>query len=233
LLALPLSAWALALPRTAAVPGGIVRIELGVGEARPQAYFNKRRVMVVRDGSEWIALVGIPLSTKPGAHKITVKSGGDNRKISFKVADKKYATQRIKLKNKRMVDPNKQDMQRIGKERKRINAALSHWSDQPAVLGFSAPVDGPRSSSFGLRRFFNDQARAPHSGMDIAASKGAPIRAPAEGKIIEVGDFFFNGNSVFVDHGYGLVSMFIHLSEIDVRIGQTVEAGEVVGKVVF
>jgi murein DD-endopeptidase MepM/ murein hydrolase activator NlpD len=94
-----------------------------------------------------------------------------------------------------------------------------------------APVAGRRSSSFGLRRFFNDQPRNPHSGMDIAAASGTPIRSPSPGRVIETGDFFFNGNSVFVDHGRGVVSMYCHLSRIDVGVGDTLEQGEVLGLV--
>jgi murein DD-endopeptidase MepM/ murein hydrolase activator NlpD len=87
------------------------------------------------------------------------------------------------------------------------------------------PLDGPRSGSFGLRRVFNGQARNPHSGMDIAAPVGTPIACPAPGRVIDTGDYFFNGRTVWIDHGAGWLSMMCHLSRIDVKVGQFLPTG--------
>jgi len=136
------------------------------------------------------------------------------------------------VKNKKYVSPDEAQLERISRERRIIDAALSNWRDiDVGALALAAPVDGPRSSSFGLRRFFNDQPRAPHKGMDIAAVEGTIIAAPGKGVVTATGDYFFNGKTVIIDHGQGFVTMYCHLSEIGVDEGQPLEAGELIGAV--
>jgi len=106
-----------------------------------------------------------------------------------------------------------------------------HYREQHIKLLFDKPVKGPLSSPFGLRRFFNGEERNPHSGLDFAVGAGTPIKAPAAGKVILIGNYFFNGNTVFVDHGQGLISMFCHMSKIDVKLGQSLPRGGIVGRV--
>ena len=221
------------LPKAQMTPGGIAVIDLGSTESsRPRASYNDQEIMVLAEDRRWYAVVGIPLSTTPGKQSIVVKNGHKSTQKTFNIKDKKYKEQRLKVKNKRHVNPNKMDMERITSERGRINGALKFWAENDDVeTGFVLPVQGRFSSPFGLRRFFNDQPRKPHSGLDIAAPRGTPISAPAPGTVIETGNFFFNGNTVFIDHGQGLVTMYCHMDAIDVKKGQRLKTGETIGKV--
>lgn len=221
------------LPREAPVPGGVVILELGNATQRPSASYNGKPVMVVSRNNRWNAVVGIPLGAKAGKHTLVVKQdNGQTNTLAFAVEGKAYETQHITIKDKRKVNPNKLDLQRIGKEKKRIQNSLALFSRQQDVpLRLALPVDGTQSSPFGLRRYFNEQPRKPHSGLDIAAPIGTPIRAPAAGRVIDTGNFFFNGNTVFLDHGQGFVTMYCHMDHIDVSSGQEVASGQPLGTV--
>lgn len=223
---------ALELPASSAVPGGIVVLDLdAASESAPRVVYRDNPVMVVRHGEQWRALVGIPLSVEPGRQVVRVGEADPPKYQAFTVEPKQYATQKLKV-APAQVDLSKKDQERVARERPRIDAALTTFSATlPATLRLQPPVDGPRSSSFGLRRVFNEQPRSPHSGMDIAAPEGATVRAPASGRVVDTGNYFFNGNSVFIDHGQGLVTMYCHLSAIDVQSGQSVNTGDPIGKV--
>lgn len=230
---LPPLAHAIELPKHDPVPGGVAVVEIaGNTQAVPKAWFGERRVITIQEGGRWLAIVGLPLSQKAGNASLHVQVDGDKDKIKFEVVDKKYPEQRITVKNPRHVNPNPDDLKRIASDSKRIGAAKRHYSDAtPTSLRLKPPVYGERSSAFGLRRFFNGEARNPHSGMDIAAATGTPIKAPADGSVIEAGDFFFNGNTVFLDHGQGLVTMYCHMDRIDIKKGEKLKTGDVIGKV--
>lgn len=222
------------LPTPSLVPGGVAVIALDIDPAiTPQAHYNNRRAMVLKVNGKWHAIVGIPLSAPSGQHHIKISNPGRKIfKVYFTVNKKDYRTQRLTIKNKRKVEPTKKDLERIWAEKKRIVAALKFWREQSSVeLTLAPPVDGTMSSSFGLRRIFNGKPRKPHSGMDIAAPEGTPIHAPAAGRVIELGDYFFNGKTVFIDHGQGLVTMYGHMSSIEVKKGQQLKRGDLVGKV--
>ena len=227
-------AQALQLPENHPVPGGVAVVTLNGYDSTAKAFYNNKPIMLIPGKQDtFTALVGLPLATKPGRHELIVKDqAGNTEKVSFRVTTRNYERQYITLKNKRMVNPEKRDMVRIGKEQQRIRKALASWSPKiPETLQLMLPVNGPVSSTFGLRRFFNDQPRKPHSGLDLAAPEGTPIKAPASGRVIDTGKFFFNGNTIFIDHGQGLVTMYCHLSHIDVKPGQPVSRGDIIGTV--
>jgi len=219
------------LPRPSAVPGGVVVLVLPGGTASPRVSVGGNRAMVLRDGAGWRAVVGIPLAQAPGEVVIEVEHEGQREERRVAIVDKAYRAQYLKV-PPRQVELSAADEARVAGEQERIRAALATFSEAPpATLEMRPPLGGPRSSSFGLRRYFNQQPRNPHSGMDIAAPVGTPILAPAAGRVVDTGDYFFNGRSVFIDHGQGLVTMYCHLSEIGVKAGDVVRTGQRLGAV--
>jgi len=224
---------AITLPDQSAVPGGVVIVPLNVSsDVKPLVKYHKRQVMVVKQEQQWLAVVGVSLSAKIGKQILVVTTADKIKSISFDIADKSYPTQHVEIKNKRKVNPTNYDMERINSERSRISGALEFWMDKDDVpMDFAWPIEGRISGLFGRRRVFNGQPRRPHSGMDIAAPTGTEIHATANGVIRGTGDYFFNGNTVFIDHGQGLVTMFCHMDKIGVKDGQVVKQGEVVGTV--
>lgn len=225
-------AQAFELPKANPVPGGVAIVPLGTQDKpAPSATFWGRRVITVKDDERWVAVVGLPLTIKPGSHTVVVKRGGSTAKVGFKVVDKEYPAQHLTV-SPRKANPNPSDLKRISREQKRTKAALGTYSKLPLEsLRLEPPVYGERSSAFGLKRFFNKQPRNPHTGLDIAAAEGTPIKAAAPGTVIDAGNFFFNGNVIFLDHGQGLITMYCHLQKIEIKKGQRVSAGDVIGKV--
>jgi murein DD-endopeptidase MepM/ murein hydrolase activator NlpD len=215
-------------------PGGVALVPLPDTDGAPtEVRLGERRVMVRRLDDGWVAVAGIPLDQAPGVASLTVKmAGGEVVAVPFEVVTAEYATQHLEVPNRRHVDPDPADLERIRRERRIIDGALGRYRPSPSPpLRFEAPVAGRRSSSFGLRRFFNGQPRSPHKGMDIAADRGTSIATPLAGHVAATGDYFFNGNTVIVDHGQGLITMYCHLQAIDVAEGAEVAAGDRLGSV--
>jgi murein DD-endopeptidase MepM/ murein hydrolase activator NlpD len=210
-------------------PGGVAFLDLGAADGPPPVMtFDGKRVLVMNKDGNWRAVVGVPLSAEAGRASI---SFADGTELSFDVNPHAYLEEHLEVAQS-YVSLSEENLARYHRERKVIDAALNNWRDVPVDdVALSSPVEGPRSSSFGKRRFFNNEPRNPHSGMDIAVPEGTPIGAPRGGVITETGDFYFNGNTVFLDHGQGLVTMYCHLSEIGVEKGQTVAPGETIGLV--
>ena len=230
------SAQLFALPQHNPVPGGIAVIPVPLSTST--VLFENRQVMLLSSQKGKYAVVGISLKTRPGDYplELTHKTASDTDEhqsmLSFQVGAKEYRVQRLTIENKRKVNPYKEDMDRIIRERNEMNKAFKSFENlaQPAV-DFVLPAEGPISSPFGLKRILNDQPRNPHSGLDIAAPTGTPIHAPATGRVTAVGNYFFNGNTVLLDHGQGLISMYCHMSETTVAVGDALSPGDLIGKV--
>lgn len=239
LCALPLglagrSAWAQVWPGDARVPGGVARLSLGPGAERPRVYTPEGvPVLVVGDAIAWTAVLGIALATTPGPHQVEVEDGRGRRTLAYTVRPKQYTEQRLKV-APRTVDLAPEDLARHERERAHQQPVMerftSPWPDDNG-LRMRQPVPGRRSSSFGLRRVFNGQARNPHSGMDIAAPTGTPVVAPLPGTVVDVGDYFFNGGTVWLDHGGGLLTLYCHLSRTDCQVGDRLASGQAFARV--
>jgi len=215
-------------PHASQVPGGVACLSLGPAAKRPAAFAGDIPLLVLGDAIEWTAVVGIPLAAEPGEASITVRpEGRPERQITYTVAPKQYREQRLTV-APRTVDLAPEDQARYEREREHLSAVMATLTDMrpDAALQMRVPVPGRRSSSFGLRRVFNGQSRNPHSGMDIAAGTGTPVLAPLPGKVIDTGDYFFNGGTVWLDHGGGLLTMYCHLSRVDVKVGDVLKTGE-------
>ena len=245
-----------AWPRASHVPGGIARLALGAAAVRPVAHLSDGGnagsvpVLVLGDALQWTALVGIPLGATPGQAFISVQTqGGGQREVGYTIAAKRYLEQRLTV-APGTVDLSPENEARYERERMHLAKVMATFTEPVAEpvkdaataanaanvapsfsLRMQVPTLGRRSSSFGLRRVFNGKARNPHSGMDIAAATGTPVHAPLPGNVIDTGDYFFNGNTVWLDHGGGLISMMCHLSAIDVKPGDVLQTGDRLGAV--
>ncbi|MFP3873969.1 MAG: peptidoglycan DD-metalloendopeptidase family protein [Thiohalophilus sp.] len=222
------------MPRHQAIPGGVAVITLNeIDKARPGATYQKKKVMVRANNTHWEAVVGIPLSAKAGIHRLKVDNGRNEYHKEFRVVDKDYKTTHITISDESKVSLSEEDLQRHYREKKQITAAIHSWSERDDVdASFITPVEGRFSSPFGLKRIYNNQDRIRrHTGLDIAAPVGTPIIAPASGTVIRTGDYFFTGNTVFIDHGQGLVTMYCHLDSIDVEEGQHINQSQQLGEV--
>ncbi len=239
LIALLLPALAIAAPLTEfplddAVPGGVAVVALPqTGKTAPHAEYSGQHVMTVRHGGHWYALVGLSLDTVPGPKTLDVNvPGASDIHIGFTVMPKEYPSQSVTIADPQMVDPTPEQLKRIDEEQQHLSKVMAKFHDVPAPhISFIWPAPGPESSPFGYHRIFNGEPRSPHSGIDIAAPEGTPVKAPAAGWVADVGSYYFCGNTLTIDLGQGLYSVYCHLSRIDVKKGQWLKRGQRVGRI--
>ena len=232
LLSLMLPALAHAYPENALVPGGIALLALTDYKEGTEVTFDNKQIALFPYKKLWVAMAGIPLDAKAGDYEFNIKyPNGISLNSKVQVKHKKYEEQHLTIKNKRKVNPNKEDMARISKEGIRKKKAKTLRTETIPKVDFIWPAEGRISSVFGLRRFFNEQERRPHNGLDIAADVGTPIKATADGTVIDAGDFFFSGNMVFIDHGQGIISLYANMDRINVKAGDSIKQGQLIGTV--
>lgn len=220
-----------------AVQGQALRLEVPdePGLAGVSVAWTEREVPFVRDGDVWLAVIGVDLGAAPGERRAEVSYRFEDGRTSARtesivVAAKDFPTTALEV-EPRYVELSPEDQARAARESREIAAIYGVLTNERLWRGaFLVPVAGVKGGrNFGHRRIFNGQPRAPHSGADLSASTGTPIRASNRGRVVLAKNLFFSGNAVFLDHGLGVYSVYLHLSEMFVEPGMMVERGEVLG----
>jgi murein DD-endopeptidase MepM/ murein hydrolase activator NlpD len=205
------------------------------GVAAVAVEIEGRSLPLADRGERWTAVLGVDLDMEPGAHAFTVTyryADGRARAEAgtLTVAAARFPTTELTV-EPRYVDPDPADAARAAREAEEIAAVYAIVTPEPYWNEpFAAPIPGAENGrNFGHRRVFNGQPRAPHSGADLTAATGTPIRASNRGRVTLAKDLYYSGNAVFIDHGQGVHSTYLHLSRIDVAVGDIVEHGQVIG----
>jgi murein DD-endopeptidase MepM/ murein hydrolase activator NlpD len=231
-----MTAWIAAFA-VAAVQGQAVLVALpaAAGEVAAELIWQDQRAPLLRRDDRWLALIGVDLDVAPGDYDVSIRytlSDGAVRSARevLSVAKGQYPETRLEV-EQRYVDLSPEDAQRAARESRHIAEIYELRSDETDWLEpFAAPLPGVAGGrNFGHRRFFNGQPRDPHSGADLRAAEGTTVFAANGGRIVLAENLFFSGNAVFIDHGAGIISVYLHLSRIDVSVGERVEQGEPIG----
>ncbi len=221
------------------LPGEVFTIVIHGGEVASavELGFAGRTFPAWREGTRWEALAAAERDADPGSRDLVVTLDGREGIAALRVTvpvvlgERHDPEQRLTV-SERMVTLSQEDQDRAAREAARIASVLGERSPTRLWTGaFRVPTDGPVSSPFGVRRFYNGKPRSYHSGLDIASPQGTPVRSPEKGRVALVGDFFYTGNTVLLDHGLGLITAFFHLESVAVREGQTVGPGTTLGRV--
>lgn len=183
------------------------------------------------DRGRWSVLVGIDLETKPGVYSAAIAGGAAPMKYAVVVRPRTFRTRRLSV-DPNLVNPPADERERIDRESRELDRIWASSADERLwTAAFVAPVPDPANSAFGTRSIFNGELRSPHAGADFLSPAGRPVKAPNAGRVVLAAPRYFSGNTVVIDHGLGLFSLLAHLSEIEVKVGDRVAAGDVVGKV--
>jgi len=210
-------------------PRPLRRLEVAVFEREFPAFTDG-------DGLTWTSLVGIDLDTRPDRYTVKISGYGSNGnpvtgQDTLIITPRKFPTRHLTV-DERYVSPPPELLARIKEESEKVRAIFDSVSRQRYWSApFEVPVPGPPISSFGTRSVYNRQPRSPHSGTDFRGAAGTPVRAPNAGKVVLAADLYYSGNTLILDHGFGLYSYFGHLSAFSVQEGDRVNAGQVLGKV--
>jgi hypothetical protein len=215
-------------------PGELVLLTITTSQAKtPIAVraFERDWPAFEVDAHTWRVLIGIDLNATVGAHPVTITSGSEQVTHVLTVRHRAFPTRRLTV-DPDLVNPPPEARERIQRETERLNRIWGTSAPERLWSGdFIAPVPDAANSAFGTMSIYNGQPRSPHSGADFLSPTGRPVKAPNAGRVMLAESLYFTGNTVILDHGLGLFSLFAHLSEIDVKTGDRVAEGDVVGKV--
>lgn len=187
--------------------------------------------------AHWRAFVPVDLEKTPGDYAVAVTAQGNAGEkiacaITVKVTAGKFATESLKV-APQFVEPNPEQLERAKAEQQRLREIYATVTPEKLWQGkFRVPLDGVISGkNFGRRRVLNGQPGSPHTGVDFPAPSGTPVHAAQAARVVLAEALFFAGNTVVLDHGLGVYTLYGHLSEIDVKPGESVAAGAILGKV--
>lgn len=233
-LALLILLWAVAAPGgTLALSGSLQQGGMVIGRVPPgsQVTLDGEALRVSAEGA---FVAGFDRDAAPEAALAIAYPDGGVEHRNLNIAQRDYQIQRIDGLPPSQVTPDEEALKRIRREQALIDHARAIDAPRTDFMSsFIRPVDGARVSGvFGSQRILNGEPRRPHYGVDFAAATGTPVKAPAPGTVTLVHDnMYFSGGTIILDHGHGISSVFIHLSRIDVRDGQRVARGDVIGAV--
>jgi hypothetical protein len=219
-------------------PGDIVLLQVTGAPPDARADWDGRPVQLFAVAGGRAALVGVDLDGRPGpvgwhvTRPSVAKNGGALAAGAVTVQARPFPTQHLTL-PRAMVDLDAPTLARVDAERAALQAVLADSAGERLWRGsFRPPVEGGQpTGGFGLRRLINGQPRSPHAGYDWAAPVGTPVVAANAGRVAMVADHFFAGRNVVVDHGLGLFTLYFHLDEARVVVGERIEAGQALGTV--
>lgn len=206
------------------------QLVIGHAPAGTQIEFDGRTLRVGTDG---VFVFGLSRDAAPRAALIVRETDGSARTLAFDVEQRSYPTERVNGLPQQTVTPRPEIAERIKREQAQVQAARTHDDAREDFLrGFSLPVQGARISGvYGSQRIDNGVPKAPHMGLDMAVPSGTPIHAPADGIVtFAAKDLFLTGGTVLLDHGFGLDSSFLHMSRVDVQVGQRIKRGQIIGQ---
>jgi murein DD-endopeptidase MepM/ murein hydrolase activator NlpD len=217
-------------------PGDVARVDVrGVtGDERITGNVLGQNLAFHYDERErtWRALIGVDLDTKAGAYRLHIgrDAGATALTRMLRIVPKQFRVRRLRVPGS-FVNPPPEVLAQIAHDRASLAEAYARVTPRLWSGAFVLPVDGKPTSNFGTRSYYNGQRRAPHAGVDFVGEPGTPVRAANHGRVVVAAPLYFTGNTIVIDYGDRLFSVFAHLSELHAKVGDTVEPTTIVGLV--